>query len=50
MEAIEKYFEKHVDNTQIWYVEAIQEVTNFQEQLTENWENLMLEKSDAEKA
>lgn len=33
MEAIEAEIQKHAENTQIWYAEAIQEVTNFQEKL-----------------
>jgi hypothetical protein len=50
VEATEANFQKRVEETQIWYAEALQELATGREQLSTEWNDLLLAKSDAEKA
>jgi hypothetical protein len=50
VEATEVNFQKRIEETQTWYAEAIQELATGREQLSTEWNNLLLARSDAEKA
>jgi hypothetical protein len=50
VKATEANFQKRVEETQIWYAEALQELATGREQLSTEWNNLLLARSDAEKA
>jgi hypothetical protein len=43
-------FQKRIEQTQIWFAEARQELKNSQEQLSEHWNEHLLKQSDVEKA
>lgn len=50
VEATEADFQKSVEETQVWYAEAFQELTADREQLNQSWSEFLLKQSDAEKA
>jgi hypothetical protein len=50
VEAAEADFQKRVEQTQVWYAEAFQELMTGREQLSQSWSKFLLKQSDAEKA
>nr|XP_020170553.1 uncharacterized protein LOC109756107 [Aegilops tauschii subsp. strangulata] len=50
VEAAEVDFQKRVEQTQVWFAEAWQELRTGPEQLSQSWDELLLKQSDIEKA